>query len=138
MDKDTSLPHSCSPLKTKTKNCLSLELLDQHLLQTSAVLGETSDTLVELVKRHNIFEKGPSELGLVVEVGSLGDGLASGRSVELLGEVVLRLVELIEELGGDGEEVATGKSGNFASVSERSTHDDGLVAVLLVVAGKGN
>lgn len=92
---------------------------------------------MELVKRHNIVEKGPSELGFVVEVGGLGDGLASGRSVELLGEVVLRLVELIEELGGDGEEVATSKGGNFASVSERSTHDDGLVAVLLVVAGKG-
>lgn len=121
---------------TRNRNFLSLELLDQRVLQSSTVLGETSDTLVELVKGHDIIEKGPSELGLVVKVGSLGDGLASGRSVELLGEVVLRLVELIEELGRDGKEVATGKSGDFASVSERSTHNDGLVAVLLVVARK--
>lgn len=121
---------------TRNRNFLSLELLDQRVLQSSTVLGETSDTLVELVKGHDIIEKFPSELGLVVKVGSLGDGLASGRSVELLGEVVLRLVELIEELGRDGKEVATGKSGDFTSVSERSTHNDGLVAVLLVVARK--
>lgn len=38
-----------------------------------------------------------------------------------------------EQLGGDSQVVDTGQSLDFANVSERSTHDDGLVSVLLVV-----
>jgi len=43
------------------------------------------------------------------------------------------VLELLEELGGDGEVVTTGELGDFADVSERSTHDNGVVTVLLVV-----
>ena len=44
-----------------------------------------------------------------------------------------RVLELLEKLGGDGEVVASGKLGDLTGVSEGSTHDDGLVTVLLVV-----
>lgn len=44
-----------------------------------------------------------------------------------------RVLELFKELGGDGEVVATGELGDLTSVSERSTHDNRLVTVLLVV-----
>lgn len=99
------------------------------------VLGETSDTLVELVESHLVLEHGPSELGLVVKERDLLHLLAVDLGgVELLGDGLGRVLELFEELGGNGEVVASGQLGDFTNVSERSTHDDGLVAVLLVVA----
>jgi hypothetical protein len=44
------------------------------------------------------------------------------------------VLELLEKLGGDSEVVASGQRLDLANVSERSAHDDGVVAVLLVVA----
>ena len=38
---------------------------------------------------------------------------------------------------GDGQVVAAGQLGDLAGVAERGTHDDGLVAVLLVVVEDG-
>lgn len=46
-----------------------------------------------------------------------------------------RVLELLKQLGRNGEVVAPSKGLDLADVSERSAHDDGLVAVLLVVAG---
>jgi hypothetical protein len=90
---------------------------------------------VELVESHGVFKHGPSELGLVVEVRDLLHLFTVDLgSVELLGDGLGRVLELFEELGGDGEVVASGQFGDFTNVSERSTHDDGLVSVLLVVA----
>jgi hypothetical protein len=81
--------------------------------------------------------------------------------IELLGDILVRVDELLQELGGDTmtfthtpcesasepvstkttarhprEVVTTGQSLDLTDVSERSTHDDGLVVVLLVVAGR--
>lgn len=90
---------------------------------------------MELVKGHLVLEEGPAELGLVVDVRNLGDGGGGGGELgrEDGGDGSGRRAELLEELGGDGEVVAAGKSGDLASVAERGTHDNGLVAVLLVV-----
>ena len=67
---------------------LSAELLPEHLLAGISVLGEASDTLVELVERHSVVEKGPSEGSLVVDERDLLDLLVgSRRSVELLGDI---------------------------------------------------
>jgi len=69
----------CTRLVSKYKHgSLSLQLLPQQRLKSLAVLGEFFDALVELVKRHGVLKKGPSELGLVVNESDLGDG--SGRS----------------------------------------------------------
>lgn len=43
------------------------------------------------------------------------------------------VVKGFQETWGDGQEVTTGKGGDFTSVSEGGTHDNGVVAVLLVV-----
>ena len=48
---------------------LSPELLPEHLLAGVTILGEASDTLVELLERHLVVEEGPSEGGLVVDEG---------------------------------------------------------------------
>jgi len=90
---------------------------------------------VQLVESHVVLEQGPSELGLVIEVRDLLHLLAAGLgSVKLLGDRLGRVLELFEELGGDGEVVTTGQLGDFTDISERGSHDDGLVSVLLVVA----
>jgi hypothetical protein len=90
---------------------------------------------VELVESHGVLEHGPSELGLVIEVRDLLHLLAVRLgSVELLGDGLGRVLELFEELGGDGEVITSGQLGDFTNVSERGSHDDGLVSVLLVVA----
>jgi len=92
---------------------------------------------VQLVESHVVLEQGPSELGLVIEVRDLLHLLAAGLgSVKLLGDRLGRVLELFEELGGDGEVITSGQLGDFADVSERGTHDDGLVSVLLVVAAR--
>lgn len=90
---------------------------------------------MELVECHLVGEQLPAELGLVVNEGNLGDllvGLGLLLGEDLL-DLVLGVAELLEELGGNGEEVTAGKSLDLASVTERGTHDDGLVSVLLVV-----
>ena len=90
---------------------------------------------MELVESHSVLEHGPSELGLVVEVRNLLHLLAVNLGgIELLGDGLGRVLELFEELGGDGEVITSGQLGDFTNVSERGSHDDGLVSVLLVVA----
>ena len=56
-------------------NRSSLELRAEEALEGLAVLRELADTLVELVVRHLVGAKSPAELGLVVDVRDLGDGL---------------------------------------------------------------
>jgi hypothetical protein len=64
---------------------------------------------------------------------SLKSKLGDVLSLELLGNLVGAVVELLEEVGGDGEVVAASELGDLAEVTERGAHDDGLVVVLLVV-----
>lgn len=90
---------------------------------------------MELVEGHLVFEERPAELGLVVDVGDLLEGLAlrSGVGVKLLGYGRSVVLELLEELGRDGEEVDARERLDLAGVAEGRTHDDRLVVVLLVV-----
>jgi hypothetical protein len=53
--------------------------------------------------------------------------------VQLLRHRLRRVLQLLKERRADREEVDTGKGLDLADVAERGTHDDGLVAVLLVV-----
>jgi hypothetical protein len=63
---------------------------------TLTVLGETSDTLVELVKGHGVVEQLPSEGSLVVDEGDLLNlVLRGGRSLELLGDGLARKGESV-------------------------------------------
>ena len=113
-----------------------LELLGNHLLHGSTVLGETSDTLGQLGVGHGVLGKVEQEGGLVVDVGNLGQSLGSLSVLDgkLLLDGTLGVLELLEQLGRDGQKVATGKFEDLANVAERSTHYNGLVAVLTVVS----
>lgn len=65
---------------TSTKYTVRLcgELLRKHLLEGLTILSELLDTLVQLVERHLVLEQCPAELGLVVDVGDLGEVLVLG------------------------------------------------------------
>lgn len=113
---------------------LCLELLLEAGLEGDGVSSELADTLRQLVHGHGLLVEVEAELGLVVEVAALRDvelGGVLGR--ELLRHGVLAVVQLLEEVRGNGEVVAAGELGDLTNGTEGSTHDDGVVAVLLVV-----
>jgi hypothetical protein len=99
-----------------------------------SLTSEATDTLAQLLGSHRVLVEREAELGLVVDVALLRDVEGLRRlGVQLLRDGDLRVVEFLEEGGGDGEIVATGQLDDLTDVAERSTHHDGLVAVLLVV-----
>ena len=57
---------------------LSRELLLQQVLEGLTILSELLDALVQLLEGHGVLKQCPAELGLVVDVRDLGDGLALG------------------------------------------------------------
>jgi hypothetical protein len=93
-----------------------------------------------------------SEGSLIVDIGLLLNVQAGGsRSIKLLGNRSGRVEEVLKKCGlldrlaiiavdyqviityGDGKVIASSELGDFSNVPERSSHDDGLVTVLLVV-----
>jgi len=114
---------------------LSFQLLPQQRLEGITVLSEFFDALVELVERHGVLEKSPSELGLIVNESDLGDGSggSSSFSVKFLWDWRAVFLEFLQEGGGDGEKITTSQSLDLSDVTERSTHDDGPVSMLLIV-----
>lgn len=102
----------CTRLPSNADTNLSLQLLPQQRLESLAVLGEFFDAFVELVKCHGVLKEGPSEFGLIVNIGDLGDGSSgSGSSgVELLGDWRAVVLELLQKGRRDGEEIDTSQS----------------------------
>jgi hypothetical protein len=79
---------------------LRLDLLLQDVLKGDSVGGELGDTLTEFLDGHSLLVEVEAEQGLVVEVAALGDVEGGGGgSVELLGNGVLGVVELLKETG---------------------------------------
>ena len=111
------------------------ELLVNNCTEILVCLVERADSLVQLVESHRVFEQCPSESGLVVDVGDLLHWLS--RLCLFRGKLSLKgsllLLDLFQKSGRDGQEVATSQFGDLVDVSERSTHDNGIVSVLLVV-----
>ena len=79
---------------------LCLDLLAQDVLEGDGVGGEFRDTLAELLDGHLVLVEVEAEVGLVVDVGLLLDVERAGvLGDELLGDVVLRVVELLKQVG---------------------------------------
>jgi hypothetical protein len=116
------------------RNLSLLDLLAEDLLEGDGVSGELADALGELVDGHGVLVEVETEEGLVLEVALLLDvELGDVLSLELLGNRVGAVVELLKEVGGDGEVVAASELGDLTDVAEGGAHDNGLVAELLVV-----
>jgi hypothetical protein len=83
----------------KLNNLCLLELLLEDLLKGDGVSSELADALAELVDGHGVLVEVEAEETLVVEVWLLLEvELAGFRSDELLGDLVLAVVELLEEV----------------------------------------
>lgn len=117
---------------------LSGQLLLQDGLESLGIGSELADTLAQLLNGHLVLVEVEAEGGLVGDVGLLLNVQRAGvRSVQLLGDGLGRVQQVLQQVGGDGQVVAASKLGNLASVAERGTHDNGAVAVLLVVVEDG-
>lgn len=133
---------------------LSRELLLESLLQSLGVSSKLADTLAKLLDGHLLLVEGEAEGGLVVDVGLALNVLGRGGSgVELLGDGIGAVEELFQQIRlfsladvvktksrktyRDGQVVTASKLSDLASVAEGGTHDNGLVAKLLVVVEDG-
>lgn len=130
---------------------LCLKLLPEDRLQSFRIGSELADALAELVDSHRLFVEIEAEERLIVKVLLLLNVERGGcRSIELLGNIFLAVVQLLKERRlrlcqqmtlasqtqstySNGEVVAASELSNLALVTEACTHDDGLVAVFLVV-----
>lgn len=111
-----------------------MDLLLQELLQSNGVSSKLGDTFPQLLRRHRVLVQLEPEQRLVLQVRPLGD-VQRGRllALQLLGHCRVGVVQVLQQVGRDGQVVTPGQLGDLARVPERSTHDDGLVAMLLIV-----
>ena len=117
---------------------LSLDLLLKNVLQSHGISRKLGDTLTQLLGGHGVLVQVEPEQRLVDEVRLAGDvqvrHILAG---QLLGHAGGRVVQVLQQVGRDGQVVAAGQLGDLTSVPERRAHDNGLVAVLLVVVEDG-
>lgn len=125
-------PH---PKKSKSQRApLCADLALQDVLKSVGIGRKLADTLTQLLNGHLVLVKVEAEQRLVLDVALLLKAeRAGGAGIELLGHIGLGVEELLKQGRGDGQVVATGQLGDLTSVAERGTHDNGLVAELLVV-----
>lgn len=81
-------------------NLRLLNLLLENVLEGNGVSRELGDTLAELLDGHLLLVEVEAEGGLVVDVGLLLDVEAgSVGSIELLGDGLLGVVEILKKVG---------------------------------------
>jgi hypothetical protein len=79
------------------KSTLCLDLLAQNVLEGNGISREFRDALAKLLDGHLVLVEEEAELGLVVDVGLLLEVKVVGiGGIELLGNVVLRVVKLLK------------------------------------------
>lgn len=115
-------------------NSLCPELLLDNVLERDGIGSELADTLAELLNGHLVLVEVEAEVSLVRDVRLLLNVEGACRAgLELLGNSLLGVLELLQQAGGDGQVIATSKLSDLANVAERSAHNNGVVAELLVV-----
>jgi hypothetical protein len=120
------------------------------MLEGDSIGGKLGNAFVELLSGHLILVQVKVEGSLIVEIALLLNIERGGvGSIKLLDKGVFGVLELLEEVGltsvgmwsfkrqlstyGDGKVVAASEFGNLPNRAKGGTHDDGLVAKLLVV-----
>lgn len=117
---------------------LCLELLLQDVLERHRVRRELGDAFSELLHGHLLLVEEEAEVSLIVDVRLLLNVQRAGlRCVELLGHCVLGVEQILEQVGRDGQVVASSELCDLTDVPEGGSHDNGLVAVLLVIVEDG-
>lgn len=95
-----SIPYFHSLINIRFLFDLSRELLLEDALEGDSVSGELADALTELLDGHLVLVEVESEDGLVLDVSLLLEieGRSLG-SIELLGDIVVGVEEVLEEVG---------------------------------------
>jgi hypothetical protein len=109
---------------------LCTKTLTDHFLHFVLVDGKLPNTFREFVRGHLILVKHPPEVGLIhwdaLHFRNIG-------RVQDLGHRIVGSLQLGQELGADGEEVAAGQGLDLTHVPEGRAHDNSLVTKLLKV-----
>lgn len=115
-----------------------LNLLPQDALQRNRISSELADPLAQLVHRHRLLVEVESEQRLIVEIALLLN-IQALRLIpnQLLRHLVLAVIQLLQKIRRNGQIIAPSQLSDLANVSEAGTHDDSLVAILLVVVEDG-
>jgi len=97
-----------------------LELLAEDVLECLRVGSEGANALGELVRRHLVLRQLPSELRLVVDERDLGQLFSAlGLLHAQLGlDLVGRVLQLLQQLGCDGQVVAASELLDFPDVGK--------------------
>jgi hypothetical protein len=110
------------------------DLFPEDALEEYSISSEFADTLRQFLDSHGVLVEFEAEKPLVVEVCPLLNvELLNIINLELLGHRIFAVIQLFQETWRDGKVVASSKLGYLTKIAERSTHDNGVVAVLLVV-----
>mmetsp|Transcript_20753 Transcript_20753/g.45062 ORF Transcript_20753/g.45062 Transcript_20753/m.45062 type:complete len:390 (-) Transcript_20753:165-1334(-) len=116
---------------------LCVDFVLHNLLKLDNVLRKASDSLSNLLRCHGILIHHPPEsvlrhlnFGNVHRLGLLG--------VKLKRKASLSARELIEKWWGNGQTVTSSQLSDFVGVTERSTHDNGIMAMFFVVVVDGS
>src|SRR5690606_3973807 len=101
----------------------------QQRFQLFLISRKQPDALGQLLGSHGVLVKRPAEIRLFQMHARLADGTRLQHALEF----AVLLVELLKQVGADGQAVAAGQLFDLAEVAEARTHHHGLVAVRLVV-----
>jgi len=106
----SSIVHNAYKKKSRPRD-LGLDFLSEHTLQGVSVFSELLDTLMKLVECHLVLKKRPAEFWLIVDIGDFGNwiSLRSGLCVELLGNRLGAVLEILKERRCDSEEINSRK-----------------------------
>lgn len=144
------IPSNSFSISHKKNDSLSLNLLPQSVLQCNGISSKVADTFPKLLSSHGILVEVESEVSFVVDVTELLDIESLGSSgIELLWNWGIGVHQLFKELGllslangntmetsetySDGKVITASQLSDLTNTSERSTHNDSLIAVFLVV-----
>lgn len=131
---DSPLFTQKTPVISSSHSHLCVDLLLENVLQGDSVCGELADALGELVHGHGVLVEVEAEVTLVRQVALLLNVQRCSRlRLQLLGDCVGAVVELLQEVGCNGEVITASKLSDLTNAAERGSHDNGLVAELLVV-----
>jgi hypothetical protein len=104
----------------------------EDVLKFDNILCEIADTLSKLFCGHGVFVKHPAEMLLVnINLGNVHGNSLGG--IELEGNGLGSCSQFVQKIGGNGQTITSRQFNDFVSVTEGSSHNNGVVSMLFVV-----
>ena len=109
-----------------------LKTLSDDLFELNDIRRKLPNAVSELVGSHGVLVEHPAE-GLFVEIDFFDVGAHRLSGIQLASKRCGGVLEILEKVGADREQVATGEFRDLTDVSEAGAHHLRLVAELFVV-----